>query len=131
MSGRSILADRARAVQEGFEDRQTSTADALAKLIEVVQKDEARKKDQAARGLDSLTYFVEHQLAESGIPNAAAASVKIGEAFQAFPSWRRSEKELRELRKKVTFAIFAEEEDLAKVTAAVEGLFTLLQRSAR
>jgi hypothetical protein len=35
---------------------------------------------------------------------------------------------LRELRKLVTFAIYAEEDDIAKVTASVEGLFALLRR---
>ena len=39
-------------------------------------------------------------------------------AFAEFTNWRHSEKELRELRKKVTFAIFAEEDDLDKVTGA-------------
>ncbi|RKX35329.1 MAG: hypothetical protein DRP71_03925 [Verrucomicrobia bacterium] len=36
----------------------------------------------------------------------------IKEAFVAHPNWTRSEAELRELRQKVTFAIFAETDDL-------------------
>jgi type I restriction enzyme R subunit len=36
---------------------------------------------------------------------------------------------MREARKRVTFAIFAAEEDLNKVTAIVDALFTLLRRS--
>ena len=36
---------------------------------------------------------------------------------------------MREVRKQVTFAIFAEEDDMGKVTTTVEGLFTLLQKS--
>ena len=40
-------------------------------------------------------------------------------------------RELRELRKQVTFAVFAEQDDLEKVTATVEALFTLLQKSFR
>jgi hypothetical protein len=39
--------------------------------------------------------------------------------------------ELREARKQVTFAIFAEEDDLNKVTATVDALFTLLQKANR
>ena len=35
----------------------------------------------------------------------------------------------REVRKQVTFAVFCEEDDLEKVTATVEALFTLLQKS--
>ena len=40
------------------------------------------------------------------------------------------ERELRELRKKVTFAIFAEEDDLNKVTTLVDSIFAVLQRVA-
>ena len=35
---------------------------------------------------------------------------------------------MREARKQVTFAIFSEEDDLNKVTATVDALFTLLRR---
>ena len=41
-----------------------------------------------------------------------------------FPNWQRSEAELRELRKQVTFALYAEEDDIQKVTTTVEALFT-------
>lgn len=125
------LAERAKEVRENFEDRQTSTSDALAELLREIEKNEQRKREQAARGLDGLTYFVLCKLTEESIPNAEQVSKKVGEAFVMFPNWRRSEAELRELRKQVTFAIFAEEEDLAKVTATVDGLFMLLEKSFR
>ena len=62
--------------------------------------------------------------------NAETASKKVRQAFSEFSNWRESEKELRELRKKVTFAIFAEEDDLNKVTALVDSVFSVLQRAA-
>jgi type I restriction enzyme R subunit len=43
----------------------------------------------------------------------------------------KSERSLRELRKKVTFAIFTEMDDLDRVTALVEELFTLLDKADR
>ena len=125
------LAERAKVVQESFEDRQTSTADALAELLKEIEKNEQRKKEQAAKGLDGLTYFVLCKLTDDGIPNPEPASKKVREAFTKFPNWQRSEAELREVRKQVTFAIFAEEDDMEKVTATVEALFTLLQKSFR
>ena len=69
------------------------------------------------------------RLEQAGIGNAEPASSKVREAFTEFPNWRASEAELRELRKKVTFAILAEEDDLNKVTGLVDGIFTVLQRS--
>ena len=53
------------------------------------------------------------------------------EAFAEFPNWKRSEAALRELRKKVTFAVFAETDDLDQVTAIVDELFTLLEKANR
>ena len=125
------LSDRAKQVQEGFEDRQSSTAEALDELLKAIEKNEERKKEQAAQGLDGLTYFVLCKLTDDDIPNPKLVSKKIADAFLTFPNWQRSESELRELRKQVTFAIFSEEDDLEKVTATVESLFTLLQKSYR
>ena len=123
------LSERAKAVQESFEDRQTSTEDALAELLKEIEKNEQRKREQTAKGLDSLTYFVLCKLTEDGIPNPEVVSRKVAQAFTNFPNWQRSEAELREVRKKVTFALFAEEDNLTKVTTTVESLFNLLQKS--
>jgi type I restriction enzyme R subunit len=124
------MAERARAVQESFEDRQSSTEEALADLIKQIEGDAERRKTQTAKGLDGLTYFVLCKLTEEAIGNPEIASKKVRDAFGEFTNWRESEKELRELRKKVTFAIYAEEDDLDKVTALVDSIFTVLQKAA-
>ncbi|MES9947683.1 MAG: HsdR family type I site-specific deoxyribonuclease [Candidatus Thiodiazotropha sp.] len=125
------MADRARVVQESFENRQTSTADALAELLKEVETNEARKKAQAEKGFDGLTWFVYRTLLDAQIDNAEDVSRKIKAAFIEYPNWKQSENALRELRKKVTFAIFAETDDLDRVTALVDELFTLLDRAGR
>jgi len=122
------LSDRAKSVQESFEDRQLSTADALAELIKAVEKNEQRRQEQAAKGLDSLNYYLLTTFTDAGLPNPETVSSKVAQAFSKHPNWRRSESELRELRKAVTFAVFAEEDDMEKVAAIVESLFGLLQR---
>ncbi len=123
------LSDRAKAVQESFEDRQLGTAEALDQLLAAIAQNEKRRQEQAAQGLDNLTYFVLCKLTEDGIADAKIVSENIAGAFKLHRNWRRSERELRELRKKVTFAIFAHEDDLSKVTATVDALFTLLERA--
>ena len=125
------MAERAKVVQESFEDRQTSTVQALAELLKELEKNEQRKKEQAAKGLDGLTYFVLCKLTDDGIPNPETASRKVAAAFAKFPNWRHGGTELREVRKQVTFALFAEEDDIEKVTATVEALFNLLHKSFR
>jgi len=125
------MAERARAVQESFENRQTSTAEALAALLEEVETNEARKKQQAEKGFDGLTWFVYRTLIDARIDKAEDVSRRIKAAFVEFPNWKHSENALRELRKQVTFAIYAELDDLDRVTALVDELFTLLEKVDR
>ena len=123
------LAERALAVQENFEDRQATTEEALAELLKEIERNQQRKAEQAAKGLDALSYFVLCKIAEEGISNPEAVSKKVAAAFMQYPNWRSSEAEMREVRKLATFAIFAHEDAMEKVTATVEALFTLLQKS--
>ena len=125
------MAERARAVQESFENRQTETADALEQLVKEIGKNETRKQEQAEKAFDGLTYFVYRSLLDAGIGNAETVSENIRQAFRDFPNWNQSEGELRELRNKVTFAIFAETEDVDRVTAIVDELISLLKRANR
>ena len=125
------MAERAKAVQESFEQRQTATADALDQLLQEVGRNEDRKKEQAAKGFDGLTFFVYRTLLDAKVANAEGVSRRIKEAFFENPNWKRSEAALRELRKKVTFAVFAELDDLDAVTRIVDELFTLLEKADR
>ena len=73
------MADRAKAVQESFEDRQTSTADALDELLAEIETNEERKKEQAAQGprrADLLRPAASST--DDGIPNPEAVSKKVG-----------------------------------------------------
>jgi type I restriction enzyme R subunit len=125
------MAERARAVQESFENRQTSTAEALAALLEEVDQNEVRKKQQAEKGFDGLTWFVYRTLLDAKVDKAEDVSRRIKAAFIEHPGWKQSENALRELRKKVTFAIYAELDDLDRVTALVDELFSLLEKADR
>ena len=125
------MAKRAQAVQESFENRQSSTAEALEDLLKEVEKNEERKREQAEKSFDGLTYFVYRSLLDAKIDNAEVVSRKIRRAFSDFPNWRVSEDALRELRKKVTFSIYEETEDLNQVASLVNDLFTLLEKADR
>ena len=50
---------------------------AMAALLKEIERDEQRKKEQAEKGLDGLTFFVYRTLLDAGITNAEAASKKI------------------------------------------------------
>jgi len=123
------MAERARAVQESYEDRQMSTQDALDALLAEIDRDEERKKEQAKKGFDGLTFFVYRTLLDAGVANAETVSSKIKAAFVEHGNWQASEAALRELRNDITFAIYGEMDDLNQVAAIVENLFTLLQKA--
>ena len=125
------MAERARAVHERFENRQSNTADALEELLNEVGKNETRKKEQAEKSFDGLTYFVYRSLLDARIENAEEVSKKIRQAFSDYPDWRISEVAQRELRLKVTFAMVAETEDPDQVAVMVDELFTLLDKADR
>lgn len=124
------MADRAKAIQESYEDRQTSTQAALDELFAEIKRNEDVKRRVAEKGYDSVRYFVFAAMQESKIDNAELISGKIAKAFGDHPHWRESESELREVRKAMTFAIYAEDDDLDKVAAIVDSLIEKLRRSS-
>lgn len=125
------MAERAKAVQDSYEERQTQTADAIAELVKEIEANERRKKEQAEKGFDGLTYFVYATLLDAGISNPEVISQKIKAAFVEYPNWATGEKDLREVRQKMTFALYAESDDLDKVAATVDHLLTLLMKAQR
>lgn len=123
------MAERARAVRDSYEERQLSTQEALEELFVEIRKNEQRKKEQAEKGFDGLTFFVYRTLLDSGVKRAETVSREIKSAFVEHSNWRTSEAALRELRKQVTFAVYAEVGDLDQVTQIVDRLFSLLGKA--
>ena len=124
------MAERARAIQEQYEERQLATRDALQELIGEVESDQERKRLQAERGLDNITYFLMEKFLDEDVPNAIQVAEKAGTAFVEHPYWKISEAEMREARKKVTFAIYFEDDDMEKVARIVDEVFSILLRAA-
>jgi type I restriction enzyme R subunit len=123
------MAERAKAVQEKYEDRQITTSEAVEKLLKEIEANERRKKEQVKKGFDGLTYFVYATLLDSGVPEAEMISKKIKAAFVQYPNWSTSEKDLREVRQKMTFALYDEIDDPAKIKSIVDHLLTLIMKS--
>ena len=120
-------------VIEGYNEKGGlgTAEEALEALFKQLEANEARKKEQAEKGFDGLTYFVYRSLLDAEVDDAEAVSQKIKTAFGNFPNWQKSEASLRELRQKVTFAIAAGMDDLDKVVNIVDQLFTILDKANR
>ena len=98
-------------------------------LLKEIEKNEERKKEQAKKGFDGLTFFIYRTLLDAGVVEAEEVSSQIKKAFENHPSWRVSEAKMRELRNEVTFAVYAQMDELDEVTKVVDDLFNLLIRA--
>ena len=125
------MAERAKAVQESYEERQKNSRQALDALLSEIEKDQQRKKEQADKGFDGLSFFVYRSLLDAGVNKAEGVSARIATAFATHPNWRTSEAERRELRQQVTFAVYAAVDDLDQVTPIVDKLFSALDTGVR
>ena len=96
-----LMSERAKAVQEAFENRQATTKKALDSLCEAIKENERRKREQAEKGFDGITYFVYRTLLDFDVENSESVSKEIGKAFVANPLWKESDQELRNLRREV------------------------------
>jgi type I restriction enzyme R subunit len=101
----------------------------MDELFAEIKRNEQRKKEQAEKGYDSLRYFVFTSLQEAGVIDAEGVSARVARAFIDHASWRQSEAELREARKAITFAVYAEVDDLDHVTRIVDKLFTQIEKT--
>ncbi|MCF6183413.1 MAG: HsdR family type I site-specific deoxyribonuclease [Bacteroidales bacterium] len=120
------LLERAEAVEEQYENRQISTQEALDEIRKIYEDDVKRKKEQAEKGFDGLTFFIYRTLIDKGLSKSEETTKQIKEEFVNNPNWKTSEKELRELRKGVYYAILAVEDDIDKAASIVEELFNHL-----
>ena len=120
------IKERAEAVEDNYESRQLSTKEALAEISNIYAEDVKRRKEQAEKGFDGLSFFIYRTLLDKEIKNTEEVTKQIKQEFINNPNWKTSEKELRELRQSIYFALLTEEDDLDKVANLIEELFNHL-----
>lgn len=117
------IKERAEQVEENYENRQVSTQEALDEIRKLFEEDIKRKKEQSEKGFDGLTFFIYRLLLDKEITNSDKVTKQIKEDFVNHPNWKSSERELRELRQSVYFAVLSEEDDIDKAANFVDELF--------
>ena len=120
------LKERAEVVEENYESRQISTQEALEEIRKLYEEDVKRKKDQAEKGFDDLTFFIYKKMVDNEIKNIEEITKQIKEEFVNHPNWKESDKDLRELKQSVYFALLTEIDDIDKVANIIEELFNHL-----
>jgi type I restriction enzyme R subunit len=120
------LKERAEAVEDNYENRQISTQTALEEIRKLCEEDMKRRKEQAQKGFDGLTFFIYKLLSDKGIGNLDKVSRQIKEEFANHSNWKDSEKALRELRQSIYFTLLAEDDDIDNTAKLVEEIFSHL-----
>lgn len=120
------IKERAEAVEENYESRQLSTKEALEEIRKLYEEDIERKKEQTEKGYDGLTFFIYKTLLDKKIKNSEEITKQIKEEFVNYPNWKISEKELRELRQAIYFALLSDEDDIDKAANLIDELFNHL-----
>ncbi|HRU67750.1 MAG TPA: type I restriction endonuclease subunit R, partial [Bacteroidia bacterium] len=120
------IKERAEVVKENYENRQISTKEALEELRKLYEEDIKRRKEQTEKGFDGLTFFIYRLLLDKKISNSETITKLIKQEFVNHPNWKTSEKELRELRQAIYFALLAEEDDIDKAVNLIDELFNHL-----
>jgi type I restriction enzyme R subunit len=125
------LAQKAKEIQEAFENRQKTTQDTLDALMILVAQEEDRMLERNKKGFDGFTYFVYGALRERNISNPEEIAKQMKETFNKFPHWQASEQESRDLRTELYFIFNKQAEDFEKSFDFVEYLFELLEKASK
>ena len=108
-----------------------STQEALDEIRKLYEEDVERRKEQAEKGFDGLTFFIYRTLLDKKINNAEQVTKQIKSEFVNYPNWKTSTKELRELKRQVYFAVMDEDDDVNKAADLIDELFDHLSKAYR
>lgn len=125
------MAERARQIQESYEQRQKTTAEALKDLMQEIEQNEARKREQEALNLDSMTFYLHKELASTGVKDSIATAKQIKDIMAEYAYMFPGERSIREARTKVTTLIYKSIDDIDKVAAIVERIFRIVARTGQ
>ena len=120
------IKERAEAVEDSYENRQLSTQEALDAIRKLYEEDINRRKEQTKKGFDGLTFFIYRTVLDKEFKNTEKVTKQIKEEFVNHPNWKTSERDLRELRQAVYFALLSENDDIDKAANLVDELFNHL-----
>lgn len=123
------LAERARLIQQSYEDRQEETQRVIDELLITIENEVNRKKEQKEKGFDGFSSFVYTVLNDKKIKEPEKTTKQIRNIFKNHPHWQESEQGQRELRLEIYGFLTSIEDDMDKCTGFVDYLFDLLDKA--
>ena len=120
------IGERAEQVAKAFEDRQTTTQDALRQLQELVHEYRDAESNRTKTELSPEGFAVFWFLRRQGVASPETVAKSADAAFAGLPHWQRSAEQERELRKSLYKSLI--DAGVSEVVAVVDHILRLVQR---
>lgn len=95
------IGEKAEKIAKLFLERQKTTQDALEELKKIIEEMNAAQKEQAEKNMNSEVFTVYWLLKEENIDKAESIANNTKAVFKAYPYWKTSEAQERELRQEL------------------------------
>ncbi len=122
------IGERAQAIVEAFQQRQTTTQEALEQLKLALEELEEVEREGRDAGLSREALAGFYLLQEDGADRALEIATAMGEAMDAYPYWRESEDQERHLRRSLYLTLSGAAPDHMPI---VDRMLDLLKRGAK
>lgn len=120
------IGERAEQIAQAFEERQTTTEEALRQLELLLQEYKEAEKNRKDSDLSPEGFAVFWLLKKEGVANAENVARKASESFRQFPHWENSSEQERSLR--VALFKLLLEAGIENVAAFAERIMKMLGR---
>ena len=102
------IAERAQAIMDALEERQTSTTDAMSQIEALVKEKTEAQAEREKTGLDSDAFTVYWHLKKHGLKAPEELGKEINKLFIRFPNYGTNSEELRQLKAEIYRSLLRE-----------------------
>ena len=123
------IGEKAERIANSFLERQKTTQDALEELKKIIEEMNAAQKEQIEKNMNSEVFTVYWLLKEENIDKAENIANNTKALFKAYPYWKTSEAQERELRQELYgFLLTSGTVDASRVPAIVNKIIDVLKK---
>jgi type I restriction enzyme, R subunit len=121
------IGDKAEAIAQAFEDRQSTTQDTLAQLRRLIQEINEARQERDATELSAESFAVYWLLKKDGIAQADMVAKAARDPFERCPHWQTSRHQEQEVRKAFYKALI--NAGVQGVVDVAQGILKMLRRA--
>jgi len=125
------IGERADAIIQLYKDRQKTTQDTLTELKKIVEEITAALEEQKRRNMPADEFSIFWILNKSGLGDAEKNAHDMRSILRAFPHWRTSEQQVREVRQKF-YSVFIQSgiKDVKAIRKQIDQILNVLRRAS-